>query len=34
MLDMIPEEERTETIIEKLSKTKDNQEFLDSLKTA
>lgn len=34
MLDMIPEDERTETIIEKLSKTKDNQEFLDSLKTA
>lgn len=34
MLDMIPEEERTETIIEKLSKTSDNQEFLDSLKTA
>ena len=34
MLDMIPEEERTETIIEKLSKTKTNQEFLDSLKTA
>src|SRR5579859_434417 len=34
MLDMIPEEERTETIIEKLTKTKTNQEFLDSLKTA
>ena len=34
MLDMIPEEERTETIIEKLNKTKTNQEFLDSLKTA
>jgi len=33
MLDMIPEDERTETIIEKLSKTKTNQEFLDSLKT-
>ena len=34
MLDMIPEEERTETIIEKLSKMDTNQEFLDSLKTA
>lgn len=34
MLDMIPETERTETIIEKLSKTETNQEFLDSLKTA
>ncbi|CAN5353785.1 transcription termination factor Rho [soil metagenome] len=34
MLDMIPDEERTETLIEKLSKTKTNQEFLDSLKTA
>ncbi len=34
MLDMIPEDERTQTIIEKLNKTKTNQEFLDSLKTA
>lgn len=34
MLDMIPDTERTETIIEKLSKTDSNQEFLDSLKTA
>lgn len=34
MLDMIPEEERTETLIEKLSKTEKNQEFLDSLKLA
>lgn len=34
MLDMIPEDERTETIIEKVGKTKTNQEFLDSLKTA
>jgi transcription termination factor Rho len=34
MLDMIPEDERTQTITEKLEKTKDNQEFLDSLKTA
>lgn len=33
MLDMIPEDERTETLIEKLNKTKTNQEFLDSLKT-
>ncbi len=34
MLDMIPDTERTETIIEKLSKTSSNQDFLDSLKTA
>jgi hypothetical protein len=34
MLDMLPEEERTETIIEKLKKEKTNQDFLDSLKTA
>ncbi len=34
MLDMIPEDERTETIKEKLLKFETNQEFLDSLKTA
>ncbi len=34
MLDMIPEDERTETIKEKLLKFDNNQEFLDSLKTA
>lgn len=34
MLDMIPEDERTQTLIERLNKTKNNQEFLDSLKTA
>lgn len=34
MLDMIPEDERTEAITEKITKTKTNQEFLDSLKTA
>ena len=34
MLDMIPEDERTETIKEKLLKFEKNQEFLDSLKTA
>lgn len=33
MLDMIPEDERTETLIEKVSKTQSNQDFLDSLKT-
>ncbi len=34
MLDMIPEDERTETIKEKLLKFDTNQDFLDSLKTA
>lgn len=34
MLDMIPEEERTITVIDKLMKTKTNDSFLDSLKTA
>lgn len=33
MLDMIPEDERTETLIERLNKTETNQDFLDSLKT-
>lgn len=33
MLDMIPEDERTETIIERVIKTETNQDFLDSLKT-
>ncbi len=33
MLDMISEDERTETLLERLKKTKDNKEFLESLKT-
>ena len=33
MLDLIPEDERTETLLERLLKTETNQEFLDSLKT-
>ncbi len=33
MIDMISEDERTETLLEKLGKTKDNDSFLDSLKT-
>lgn len=33
MLDLVPEGERTEMILEKLKKTEDNKEFLDSLKT-
>jgi len=32
MLDMVNEDERTETLLERLKKTKDNKEFLDSLK--
>lgn len=34
MLDMINEDDRTETLLERLKKTKDNDEFLTSLKTA
>ena len=34
MLEMVSEDERTETLIERLKKTKDNKEFLDGLKTA
>lgn len=34
MLDMVSEEERTETFLERLKKTEDNKEFLESLKTA
>lgn len=34
MIDMISEDERTETLLEKLGKTKDNDSFLDTLKTA
>lgn len=34
MIDMISEDERTETLLAKLGKTKDNDAFLDSLKTA
>jgi transcription termination factor Rho len=33
MLELISEEERTETLLERLKKTKTNSEFLDSLKT-
>jgi len=32
MLDMVNEDERTETLLERLKKTKDNKEFLDNLK--
>lgn len=32
MLDIVSEAERTETLLERLKKTKDNEEFLDSLK--
>lgn len=34
MLDMISDDERTETLLGRLKKTKDNDEFLESLKTA
>ncbi len=34
MIDMISEDERTETLLGKLAKTKDNDKFLDTLKTA
>lgn len=34
MIDMISEDERTETLLSKLAKTKDNDSFLDTLKTA
>lgn len=34
MIDMISEDERTETLLGKLAKTKDNDAFLDTLKTA
>jgi len=34
MIDMISEDERTETLLGKLGKSKDNDAFLDSLKTA
>jgi len=33
MLDLVPEDERTETILEKLKKAETNAEFLESLKT-
>ena len=32
MLEMVSEDERTETLLERLKKTEDNKEFLDSLK--
>ncbi len=34
MLEMMPQDERTEALIERLRKTKDNDEFVASLKTA
>ena len=34
MLDMVSEDERTEMLLERLRKTKSNEEFLESLKTA
>lgn len=34
MLEMMHDDERTETLLERLKKTDDNKEFLDSLKTA
>jgi transcription termination factor Rho len=34
MIDMISEDERTETLLNKLAKSKDNDAFLDTLKTA
>ena len=34
MLDLVSEAERTETLLERLKKSKDNEEFLESLKTA
>jgi len=34
MLDLVSEDERTETLLERLRKTSTNQEFLDSLTTA
>jgi transcription termination factor Rho len=33
MIDMIDENDRTETLLARLVKTKDNEEFLGSLKT-
>ena len=33
MLDMMPEDERTETLFERLKKTDKNDDFLNSLKT-
>ena len=34
MLDMVSDNERTETLLERLKKTEDNKEFLEALKTA
>jgi transcription termination factor Rho len=34
MLEMVSEDERTETLLERLRKTDSNKDFLDSLKTA
>lgn len=34
MLDMFPDDERTETLLERLQKSETNQEFLDEMKTS
>jgi transcription termination factor Rho len=34
MIDLMGEDERTETLISRLEKSEDNDEFLESLKTA
>jgi len=34
MLDMVSDDERTETLLERLKKADSNEEFLESLKTA
>jgi len=34
MLDLVPEGERTETLLERLSKAESNEDFLTSLKVA
>jgi transcription termination factor Rho len=34
MLEMMSDDERTETLLERLKKAKSNKDFLDSLKTA
>jgi transcription termination factor Rho len=33
MLELVSDDERTETLLERLKKTKTNKDFLDSLKT-
>jgi len=34
MLEMVSQDERTETLLERLKKTENNKEFLDSLKVS